>query len=1102
MGQDRTPDDIRGFIVPLQQFSSANVWTAQSTFTQGTSRPGVATSDSDPSLQVITGGLLTSAIDIETNRAGHVTDAAGFVWKHATDTDYLGFDVPTTITNTEVIESGSATTAYTTRDAIRLNTGALVAVSEQVGPTVNTSVVISIVDIDGATTKVTIDSVSSSLLGGQKKHPCMCLLPDDSIICAYWVNNNVDNTANIEVQRSVDDGKTWSLISARAIDTDIDTSGSFGGGTAGYDLDRLTIAANNSQVLLFAGLLVHDTSKANGNVTYQYASTSAGTRFNYIDGTSETTGDKFYMPNVVTYNNAFLLSYARSNDSIGFTRLSNATESVMTRVGVVAANTLTCDFPISTVVSNRLTDTSLTMWIDTDSRVYIAYSQTSQHRKIHGAFTDLAGKSLEEYGKTWIEWGTKSSSDPRLFDADPPGASNGDGGLINLSGVSGAGNQVLFCQFDSDGTNNYKNSIFQLCFGGYAAVNFPALINYPQDQNRGYFTYDYLPIDTPDQGSVWTKATAGAATATLTTLLRLASSGSGDSILYSRGINDKTNGLMLHLKVSSINGTSTSSGTQIIVSMQETTSTDTVKVKIVIAKTAVYIYDVHNSLSLIGSATGLNAVARDLYIFIDNSTNKIQLHHADSGNVRKYSTIEASLTTNAAHTTQSIEWGIVSSIIYSFQSDWHYFKISEGSDIGLKPSQDLNSKRYSAIGYYTQITEGLRISTSNGPARIGDQYSISPVYDSPIDNVLYTTNRSRQVTYRSTAITTDPDANNTNQEIIAFAIDHTLLGVECKLLSDSYGLHLSNINFLDFTVEKYQSGAWSTAVTVENYLGNSFSFTRTGNTIVCTGPGPSTFIHYAECQGYKIKLDDGAGNVLVRTIKTNSEGVINNSTTTKRCVFQLEDHKNTDPTSGTAKIIPSEVTVLIHNLGDIAGLRLNIPAQRTKEGYIQIGTMVLGSLVIPATQYSRGRTINLEVDITEETDRSGIIRSAVTGIGGRTARIAWSEGIDISQLYDATAAPDYYKVYSSGEPIAAIGSAPTTMLGLLKYVQGSNNAIVYLPTIPTGSATSAVINRYHDHICCTMGSDIQIENVLGSESKGDLGGEVLRVSTVILREIR
>ena len=35
-----------------------------------------------------------------------------------------------------------------------------------------------------------------------------------------------------------------------------------------------------------------------------------------------------------------------------------------------------------------------------------------------------------------------------------------------------------------------------------------------------------------------------------------------------------------------------------------------------------------------------------------------------------------------------------------------------------------------------------------------------------------------------------------------------------------------------------------------------------------------------------------------------------------------------------------------------------------------------------------------------------------------------------------------------------------------------------------------------------MGSDIQIENVLGSESKGDLGGEVLRVSTVILREIR
>jgi hypothetical protein len=248
-------------------------------------------------------------------------------------------------------------------------------------------------------------------------------------------------------------------------------------------------------------------------------------------------------------------------------------------------------------------------------------------------------------------------------------------------------------------------------------------------------------------------------------------------------------------------------------------------------------------------------------------------------------------------------------------------------------------------------------------------------------------------------------------------------------------------------------------------------------------------------------LDNGSGTELVRTIKTNSEGVLAN-TTSKRAVLQLADAKSSDPTSGTAKIIPTSLTILLHNLGNIASLRITIPAQRTKQGYHRIGCMVMGPMVIPANQYSRGRTITLEADVQEDIAPNGVLRARHAGIGGRVARIAWTEGVDISELYNDPSDPDYWKASTAGQAIAAQGSAPTTMMGLLSYMDGSTEALVYLPSIPTGSASSTLINRYHDHLLGTMGLDVAIENIVGDESRGTGAGEVLRVGTILVREIR
>ena len=219
-------------------------------------------------------------------------------------------------------------------------------------------------------------------------------------------------------------------------------------------------------------------------------------------------------------------------------------------------------------------------------------------------------------------------------------------------------------------------------------------------------------------------------------------------------------------------------------------------------------------------------------------------------------------------------------------------------------------------------------------------------------------------------------------------------------------------------------------------------------------------------------------------------------------MLQIEGAKSTDPTSGTAYLIPDSVTILLHNVGDLAGIKIRITAQRTLEGYYQIGQMVLGNLIMPAGQYSRGRTIALNADVVESTDNNGVLRSRRAGRGGRVARVAWTDGVDISALYETNADPDYWKINTSGNAIAAQGSAPTTMLGLVSYLAGSTEALVYLPHIEKTANSSSVINRYHDHILCTMGNDVQIESVIGSENRPTGEGEVFRVGTVVLRETR
>ena len=161
----------------------------------------------------------------------------------------------------------------------------------------------------------------------------------------------------------------------------------------------------------------------------------------------------------------------------------------------------------------------------------------------------------------------------------------------------------------------------------------------------------------------------------------------------------------------------------------------------------------------------------------------------------------------------------------------------------------------------------------------------------------------------------------------------------------------------------------------------------------------------------------------------------------------------------------------------------------------------MGPVVIPAHQYGRGRTIQFDSGVSTEIANDGTQRTTNLNAGGRSYRIAWSEGVDIQDIYDDPASPDYY-MFNTGasfRPIASVGSAPTAMMGIVKYLQGPENAAVYLPKITpvTGGVSALILNRRMQHALVTIEGPVSIENILGDE----LRDEVMRVGTITMREV-
>ena len=323
-----------------------------------------------------------------------------------------------------------------------------------------------------------------------------------------------------------------------------------------------------------------------------------------------------------------------------------------------------------------------------------------------------------------------------------------------------------------------------------------------------------------------------------------------------------------------------------------------------------------------------------------------------------------------------------------------------------------------------------------------------------------------------------------------------------SLPNDIIGVHLSGFNFRDANLEYYSSGSWAVLDAFETSISSKCNVL--GRTI--RGEVSSTnkpYFRYNECAGWRVRVQGSGEGYAWRTVVSNSEGVFAGTpTSTKQAVLLLDSAITISGITNTAiELVPNNMTLIVNLNGQrVEALGLRVVAQDTLENDIRIGLMHIGSVLIPGKQYQRGRTISIDSGTEGTETQSGVMYSRNYRPSRRTFRIAWTEGIDITDLQGNNPDPDYWIANAaSGEPIAISNDVPDLLQGLLDYLQGTKTPIVYLPLIVQNTDQRELLREYEQALVMLNG-EVQVENILGDENVS-VSGELTRVATLTLQEV-
>lgn len=1089
---EKNKDYLRGFLIPYH-FTVEDIYQQSGTpvnFTTADAFADVPLPERTSSLFVgATGGTSIDAdLQILTSKAGSASSSEFTVRDNADSTSVVyGYNQDTLITGWINLRPRTATNEYFKHDVISDGDGGYIVAYERMTGATTRAVLATLVDGQGnisESTVVGVGGLGAAATFGSVGNPCLVHLSDNSFLCIV-VTVNATDEANINVYRSIDGGENFSIISRDALDEIIDVS------SGNYTIKRASAASKHGQILLVFSADSSSSSHTKKNHLIQYASVDGGGTFKRVTTSTEIDTNSFKSVQVYKTHNQLALCYIGATDEIHnmlmphafFSAQSLRTAGKFTKINSGGSANDFADGSDNNMTSGRVTGHTVA-----NGDTFI-YAKDVSDNAIVGFYSADS--------RTWYSLLTNASptSQASVFFMDDRECFN------HFTSAAYKGGSLLAHNWT---TNNNGESVGVAYLGGYSTVTFPYRDNYSANANpisRGQTTFTWLPLMLPSNSFALTKT--GTGTETLESdYVELDVTSSQTDILYSR-----TQSLLLSASPAGtilgelvvIEDVSESVPAIVELYVEESVGNEH-KIRIEFYEGRLEVFDIGvGSTSLLQQDVQVNT-AIEFIVTIFDGKGAFYWRYRGFDSLRRYNEgfKNQSLTNTAAGSTSQVItiFGVEGSpATGTATARFHKFFCSDAYgvvDISNQGDSDLIGKRFSTVEAQ-YVDSGVSVFAQDGPAYIGDEWTIKATSNNAKDNLFYDISPSPRVKWISEPVSAG--TNVTDQRLIL-----ELASAATDLGNDLIALHLSNINFRDLRIEYYNGSSYVTLATVETSEGLKHGYLRSGKTIKQNSSSvfDESYYFYNELKGYIAMLVSGE-NTAFFTVVSNSEGGFG-QVAGKQASVLLDGEPSFD---GTVYFIPPSVTVVLNLNGiDASRWSIRLLSQKTKDNDFRIGGLHLGAVAVTGTQYSKGRKISIEggniVEVTPDKTRY----SKAFSPDQRTVSISWSDGVDISSFYDEDPDPDFYKASSTGgaEPVAVYQDAPYMLEGIIRGLQGSQKPLVYLPSITT-SDDIRVYNRRAEHLLGVIDGDVNIESITGEELVGNGIGEVLRIGTINIVEV-
>lgn len=1070
------PDRIRGLLLHDPRFCEANraLTTTEAAPTFGT--PAASGSTPRARLEAWTGasdaagGTEGSGYDerwVECIRAGGSlpgSGAARILWSDAdpASAEQRGWMPPKVVMDFQWARYESATLTYHQPHAIELaDRSLLLAYVREVSGASTTIRCIRVApeSAPGSEVEIADDTYLTYGLADYDTGPALVQLPDGRVLCFYLTRRN--SILLMNVRASEDNGATWVQTVKEA---------------GGFALTGITASAG-LRVVYHGGYLTCVVQIA-ANQAYHYASADMGASWSAISGDSPLNA-----------RGACLVALPDGGVGMLYVEDSHTYLRFTTKSGPFA--------PFNTTSYIRLVvSTAFNIAVDIDNeRAYIA-ACVAQDGSIYCAFrssgsspgcriklirfnpiptadsssgysTDLLWEDIEAAAASWdsepLTWGDDNERMIGLTLAPHLG------GLRLISGYEGS-------------VGAKTGSLGMLTLGGWS-TQVVSGVTFGMYNDATQYGIAYVPFTLASLVAGWTRTGASVATLTSTGYNQSFAGAATDYYSVTGGDSGYLFALFTHTQNS---GGSLTADDSFVHALCTDGATTEHNVKIRFSSTGARMVDLNNASATLGSdLSGLTAgTAYNFMIYMNLDTVYVwyKLTTATAW------TLWQSVTPTSASVAASalFEWGTsstnASNATWAFVGVAHYADpvvISHSTVIGI------TGRPLGTLPVY--VSAGLSVRATRAPVMGGDLWQIPLRYGYGADTLDPLIQSSPRRGWRSTA---------TTAQIIKWDMG-TTAPFDCPAI----GLHVSRPLCETVTLQgSANDSTWTDLITLDTTEGlAALDFTRSGDTIRRNGGDTSaTYVQMDELVGGYVVLTSG-GTDYVRPILSNSEGVWR--ATGRQLSIRIDDPNGTAPASGKVAIIrPAATRIAWAVTTGYRYYRLNVAAltqDADSPGYLALGAVTVGPLLVFGRQYSQGRTVSASIgqEVTTLTNGARSVQNLAPV--RRAVEFSWAEAnINTDQLYAAIPAQDYVAAVTSGSALASRHS-DGLIEGALRRQVGARLPVVYLPSLAYEAAGSSVLIR-EGQMYGSLISDVHTRvAALGNETEDEL----VTIGTVRIEEL-